>query len=58
MKKILKTIIIVCISLFIYILVMELGTQVQDSDICLFLAVMGWIWLLLGQFTVLELIWE
>lgn len=56
--KILVTIITILASVLIYILMAKLGTFAKDSIFILFLTVCGWSWLILGQTSVLALVWE
>lgn len=57
-SKILLTIGVILISVFIHHLMGVFGAKVQSNGIYLPITLLGWIWLLLGQFGVFALIWE
>ncbi len=56
--KILITIITILISAVIYVLTAKLGVFAKNNIFILFIVVCGWIWLILGQTSVLALVWE
>lgn len=56
--KVILTMLIVILSLIIYSKVGELGILAQNNDFYLLVCAMCWVWLMAGQFTTYNLIWE
>lgn len=56
--KVSISLIVGIIGLFIYAKTGILGKLAQDSIIYLLICIMAWIWLFLGQFSLLYFIWE
>lgn len=56
--KVAISLIVGIIGLFIYAKTGILGQLAQDSIIYLLICIMAWIWLFLGQFSLLYFIWE
>ena len=57
-KRCIVTILLIILSCFVYTKTGKLGILAQNSDFYLFLAIISWFWLMCGQFTIYELIWE
>ena len=57
-SKIMLTIVIILASVFIHHLMGDFGAKLQNSIIYLPMVILGWIWLLLGQFGAFMILWE
>ena len=57
-SKIILTIAVILASAFIHHLMGVFGSKVQSNGIYLPITLLGWIWLLLGQFGVFYVLWE
>lgn len=57
-SRIIITLMVILLSIFIHHLMGDFGTKLQSNINYLPLVVLGWIWLLLGQFGVFYKVWE
>lgn len=56
--KVILTMLIMILSLMIYSKIGELGILAQNNDFYLLVCAISWVWLMAGQFTTYNLIWE
>lgn len=56
--KVAITILVILFSTFVYINEGTLGELGQNSNMYLYICIMGWVWLFYGQMVVLSLLWE
>lgn len=57
-SRIIITLMVILLSIFIHHLMGDFGVKLQSNINYLPLVVLGWIWLLLGQFGVFYKVWE
>lgn len=57
-SRVIITLMVILLSLFIHHLMADFGAKLQSNINYLPIVVLGWIWLLLGQFGVFYKVWE
>lgn len=56
--KVAITILVILFSTFVYVNEGTLGELRQNSNMYLYICIMGWFWLFFGQIAILNLLWE
>ena len=57
-SRVIITLMVILLSIFIHHLMADFGAKLQNNINYLPLVVLGWIWLILGQFGAFYKIWE